>query len=95
MTYSPKEKLQLNVDDVVWREVGDELVVLELSTSTYLTLNGAAKHLWEGLASGSTIGDLVQLLADRYRIADGQATADTESFLSALAERNLLVRSEE
>jgi hypothetical protein len=90
MTYLPEEKLQLQVDHVVWREVGDELVVLELSTSTYLTLNGTAKHLWEGLASGTTVGALVQMLADRYPITAEQARSDTETFLSALSERDLL-----
>ena len=54
MTHHPEEKLQLKAEDVVWREVGDELVVLELSTSTYLTLNGTAKQIWERLASGAT-----------------------------------------
>jgi hypothetical protein len=93
MTYPPEEKLQLKVEDVVWREVGDELVVLELSTSTYLTLNGTAKQLWEGLAGGSTLDMLVSMLADRYTISVQQARSDTESFLSALAERELLVRT--
>ena len=90
MTYLPEEKLQLKVDDVVWREVGDELVVLELSTSTYLTLNGTAKYLWESLAGGTTIGALVQMLADRYPITAEQARTDAEAFLSALSERDLL-----
>jgi hypothetical protein len=93
MTYLPQEKLHLRVEDVVWREVGDELVILELSTSTYLTLNGTAKHLWEGLADGVTIDALVQMLTQRYPITTEQARSDTESFLSALAERELLVRT--
>jgi hypothetical protein len=92
MNYLPGEKLQLRVDDVVWREVEDELIVLELSTSIYLTLNGTAKHLWEGLATGSTIDGLVTMLTDRYGIDPEHARADTESFLSALDARSLLLR---
>jgi hypothetical protein len=91
LTYPPDEKLQINVDAVVWRDVGDELVVLELSTSTYLTLNGTAKHIWESLASGVTMDALTDGLADRYGIAPEQARVDAESFVSALADRGLLV----
>ncbi len=91
MNVSQDEKLQLKVDDVVWREVGDELVVLELSTSTYLTLNGTAKHLWEGLADGTTIDGLIEMLVERYQISAGQARSDTEAFLLALADRELIV----
>jgi hypothetical protein len=92
MTFAPEEKVQLKVDDVVWRDVGDELVVLELTSSVYLTLNGTAKTLWEGLASGATLDSLVELLTNDYEVTAEQARADTESFLSALTERNLLFR---
>jgi hypothetical protein len=92
MTFSATDKLQLKVDDVVWREVGDELVVLELSTSTYLTLNGTAKHLWLSLSDGSTVEALVDMLATKYQISHEQATRDTEAFLTSLDDRELLVR---
>jgi hypothetical protein len=91
MTFSQDEKLQLKVDDVVWREVGDDLVVLELSTSTYLTLNGTARYLWERLADATTLDGLIEMLVERYQISADQARSDTESFLSALADRELIV----
>jgi hypothetical protein len=91
MTISRDEKLQLKVDDVVWREVGDELVVLELSTSTYLTLNGTARYLWERLTDATTIDGLIEMLVEHYQISADQARSDAESFLSALADRELIV----
>jgi Coenzyme PQQ synthesis protein D (PqqD) len=92
LTSLPQEMLQLKVDDVVWRDVGDELVVLELSTSTYLTLNGTAKHLWESLAAGATVAELVEMLAERYEITPERAQADAESFVTELTNRDLLAR---
>lgn len=91
MTYQPEEKVQLRVDDVVWRGVGDEIVILELSTSTYLTLNGTATHLWDGLVDGSTMAELAEILTMRYRITVDQARADVEAFVAALSDRNLLL----
>ncbi len=93
MTFPPEEKLKLKVEDVVWREVGDELVVLELSTSTYLTLNGTARHIWEALASGSTVDELVRAISDRYRVPIETARADVEAFLGDLEGRELLERA--
>jgi hypothetical protein len=87
---SPAGAPRLRVDEVVWREVGDDLVVLELSTSTYLTLNGSGKQLWIGLAEGGTVPELVERLTALYGIGEEQATGDTEAFLAALAERKLL-----
>jgi hypothetical protein len=93
MTFSPEEKLQLKMDDVVWREVGGELVVLELSTSVYLTLNGTAKLLWEALSGGATSETLVETLTREYDIGSDQARTDVEGFLEALTHRNLLVHA--
>jgi hypothetical protein len=90
MTDDTGRKLQLKVDDVVWREVEDELVVLELSTSTYVTLNGSAKFLWETLADGSTLDKLVSSLVGRYSISPEQARSDIEAFIAALDERELI-----
>jgi coenzyme PQQ synthesis protein D (PqqD) len=91
MPHNDQEKLHLKVDDVVWRDVGDELVVLELSTTTYLTLNGTAKDLWESVVSTTTVAALVELLVERYEITPELAGADVASFLASLDERNLLV----
>lgn len=90
MTDNTGRKLQLKVDDVVWREVEDELVILELSTSTYVTLNGSAKFLWETLTNGCTLDELVMSLIGRYSISTDQALSDIESFISALDERDLI-----
>lgn len=92
MTDDTGQKLQLKVDDVVWREVEDEdeLVILELSTSTYVTLNGSAKFLWVTLANGSTLDELVLSLVSRYSISTEQARSDIMSFVSALDERELI-----
>jgi hypothetical protein len=81
---------RLRVDEVVWREVGEDLVVLELATSTYLTLNGSAKLLWTGLADGATTPELAASLTTAYGITTEQADADTAAFLSSLVERRLL-----
>lgn len=90
MTPSPPARLQLRADNVVWREVEDELLVLELTTTTYLTLNGSAKLLWLMLADGSTADEMTGVLIDLYGIPVAQARSDAESFVSELAERDLL-----
>ena len=85
-----QSSVRLRVDDVAWRDVGDELIILELSTSTYLTLNGSAKKLWLGLVSGASTDMLVDMLVSTYGISSEQAESDTEAFVAALVERKLV-----
>ena len=84
------KRLQIRASEVVWRVVGDELVVLELATSTCLTLNGTARTLWERLVEGATQDDLETSLLDHYGVTKDRARSDVESFLEALLARQLL-----
>lgn len=84
-------KMRLRSDDVVWRTDEDEIVVLELGTGTYLTLNGSGKLLWLRLADGCSASELSLLLQASFGIPEELASADASAFLQDLIERNLLV----
>lgn len=84
------QKLSLKLDDLAWRDVGDELVVLEVTTTTYLTLNGSARFLWARLVDGATPAELASALVEHYGIPDDQASRDVQSFLDVLRDRSLL-----
>lgn len=84
------EALTLDADRAVWREIGDEVVILDVPTATYLNLNGTGRALWKRLDDGATPGELAAELVKTYGIPEDQAASDVESFLEALQERSLL-----
>lgn len=84
-------ELRVRSEDVVWRSDEDEVVVLELTTGTYLTLNGSGKLLWLSLADGCKASALTQQLQDAYGISEELATADASAFVDDLTQRNLLI----
>lgn len=83
-------RLHLRVDDVTWREVGDEAVVLESATGTYLTLNPSGKLLWRALERGATASEMAAMLVEQYGIDEELATADVSAFLDRLRARRLV-----
>jgi hypothetical protein len=85
------EQLRINIKEVVWREVGDELIVLHMSTATYLTINGSGRMLWKRLSDGASRADLVTVLMDEYEIDDGQASTDVDEFVSSMRACDLLI----
>ena len=84
-------RLQLRVDDLEWRSVDDEIVVLDLASGSYLTLNGSAGVLFRRLIDGATSQDLVASLLDEYDTTAEQATTDVAGFVESLRANNLLV----
>jgi hypothetical protein len=82
--------IALRSDAVAWTRSGDEVVVLDLRSSSYLGVNASAVHLWLLLVEGTTEDAMVTALCEAYDIATGTAAQDVAAFLDELRRRELL-----
>lgn len=85
------DTITLRGDDVSWTPTDDgQIVVLDLRTSRYLSLNASGAQLWTLLAEGATEAQLVDGLVARFGLAQDSAGRDVSAFLATLRERDLL-----
>lgn len=82
--------MKLRSDDVTWREIDGEMVILDLSSSTYLRTNQTGSSLMRMLAEDRSIDELADGLVGAYGISPEQARIDTEAFIQMLEEQRLL-----
>lgn len=83
--------LRLRTDDLSWREIDDEVIAVDIETSTYLGTNKAGTLLWRRLGEGgATKQALADLLVETYDIEPERARLDTQAFLDDLAAQGLL-----
>lgn len=75
---------------VEWQHVDDEVVVLDLTSSEYLAVNGSGAALWRLVAAGTTERRLVEELTARFRVDLAQARADVTQFTAQLRDLALL-----
>ena len=85
-----QQVLVLRVDSVSWRAVGDELVILDVRTGIYLTLNGTARVLWEQMVAGASRTALVEVVVQRWGVSPRRAESDVDAFLTDLVSRDLV-----
>lgn len=83
--------LRLRKDALDWLTVDKEVVVLDGEKDLYLGTNQSGAILWRELSTGATRTQLVQLLVDAFEIDHETASSDTDAFLAALSERDLLL----
>ena len=83
-------ELKLRGQGVAWTDVDGEIVALDETSAEYLAANAAGGLLWRALAEGSTRAELVAKLAAAYGLTPERAAADTDAFIAALRERDLL-----
>jgi hypothetical protein len=91
MAQEGKDRVRLRQDEVEWRELEGEVVVLDLRRSTYLAVNRTGALLWRRLVEGATRAELVEKLMDEFGLEPKAARADLDSFLAELREQELLV----
>lgn len=77
-------------EDLEAREVEDELVLLDLRTQTYLSLNPAGAHLWPLMVQGTDRDALVDALRQRHDISVEVAERDVDALVAQLREADLL-----
>jgi hypothetical protein len=84
---------RLRTNDLSWREIDDEVIAVDVETSTYLGTNKAGALLWRRLSEGgATKQELVDILVETYGLDAERARTDVQAFLDDLAARGLLAR---
>jgi len=77
-------------DGVVFRELGEESVLLHLGTGRYFGLDPVATRMWSALAQAGTIEEAVATLAEEYDVGENRLRRDLLELAESLAERRLV-----
>ena len=82
--------MKLRANEVSWREVEGEAVVLDMRSSTYFRTNRSATVLLKALVEGADRSELEARLVATYGLGPEQASGDVGAFLAELERRGLL-----
>lgn len=85
----PKGKVRLG-PDVVYRELGGEMVLLNLRTGVYFGLNQTGAEMWTLLLTLEEPARVVAALTRDYAVGRAQLEDDLGALLSTLREKGLL-----
>jgi len=78
--------------DVVSRQIGDEIVLMDLESGTYFGLNQVGSRVWELTGAGpQSLSALRDRIVEEFDVADEVAEQDLVKLLEQLASRGLLI----
>lgn len=78
-------------EEVVERKLGDRLVLLQLETGEYHTLNDAGVIVWEAMRAGKGEAEMVERMAREYDAPREVLAGDVAACLRLLRERQLVI----
>lgn len=76
--------------DVLFRIVGEEGVLLNLTTELYLGLNPVGTRMWSVLSGARSIQAAYDALLQEYEVEPLQLRADLEAFIDELLDQKLV-----
>jgi 4-aminobutyrate aminotransferase-like enzyme len=76
---------------VAAKEVGGELVLLDLEEASFFVARGTGPRVWDLVEGGASIEEVVHAVSVRYGQNEDEVRADVEAFVSDLVERSFLV----
>lgn len=77
--------------DVLARQVGDELVLLDLPSGTYFSVNAVGAQAWELLKTGASGTEICDAVMQRFDVDRATVEADMAGLLTDLVGRGLIL----
>ncbi|HLH76076.1 MAG TPA: PqqD family protein [Candidatus Binataceae bacterium] len=78
-------------EQIVWRDLDGEVVILNLESGIYFGLEGSGNDIWRLLAQGCSRTQIVEQLSADYEVSPEQARTDLDRFLAELSAKGLVI----
>ncbi len=78
-------------DDVVFRVLGDEAVILNLATGIYFGLDTVGTWMWQLMSEYGATEKVAEALLAEYEVEEGQLRQDIASLIQRLKDKGLVI----
>jgi hypothetical protein len=85
---------RINNPSVISESIDGEVVVIQLATGTYYSLQGTAARIWDAAASGRTADEVAKDLAASFDADGVEVSREVDAFLGTLVAEGLLIAGE-
>ena len=77
-------------DDIVFRVLGEEAVILNASTGMYFGLDKIGTRMWQVISEQGSLDKVVETLLGEYEVEEEQLRHDLDHLIQQLTEKGLV-----
>lgn len=86
-----RQNLKINSPNVIFENIDDEVVVIDLNSGSYYSLIDAAADIWEMISDSMSSKSIVSALACKYDAKDTEIQAAYDSFIQKIILEGLVI----
>lgn len=76
--------------DVLFKRLGDEIVLFHLGSDRFYELNGTAARFWELLSEGHDDAEIRRRMLDEFAVDPDQLAREADTLISSLRHEDLI-----
>jgi len=80
--------------EYVWKEIGDQVVVLHIETGRYYSLNHPGSLIWKGLIEGLSPDLIIERLCSVFDVDKPTAKKDTEEMIHDFLTKEAIINDQ-
>jgi len=77
-------------DDVIFRILGDEAVILNLASGVYFGLDSVGTRMWQLLSEHGSTDKVVEAMLAEFEVEEGKLRNDLDDLIRQLSEKGLV-----
>ena len=91
----PKDLVSMKPNpNVLFKRLGEEMVLFNLDTDHFYELNGPAARFWELLSAGHDTAEVSERMLDEYEVDRDQLASEAGALLASLQQEGLVSSGE-
>jgi hypothetical protein len=75
---------------VLYGEIGDQLLVANVTTQEVFALSGVAASMWKAISTTGRLGEVLMAISQQYDVDERKLRDDLQKFVGELINRKLL-----
>lgn len=87
---NPEQTVQQISEKILATDVGEDLVMMDIETGQYITLNKMGRIIWQEIASPVKVSELLNKLMERFQVTEEVCREDTLEYLNQMQEDHLI-----
>ncbi len=81
-------------DNIVWKKLGSGIILLNLQTSNYFTLNDIGDTIWLSITEKKRFCEIMEDILNKYEGDRNEIECSVVEFIQGLLDENILVLSQ-
>jgi hypothetical protein len=77
----------------LWKEIGDQVVILHFESGRYFSLNASGSLIWKAALENLPAEQIIERLCAEFDVDQETARQDTELMVRSFVERDFLIQS--